>query len=127
VRCGLQFCADVPPGNARAKDCLEEHKDDEGFTAGCKDEIEKMMSERAADFRLDYKLREACADDIDELCEYELAENVLDTRSRDAPVIRCLQDFRLALQKVDDLQYNSLGHFQTVLMGRLPAMGVLSS
>eukprot|EP00884_Botryococcus_braunii_P022595 jgi/Botrbrau1/9019/Bobra.0148s0119.1 len=93
-----KFCADVPPGNTRAKDCLEEHRDDDGFSKPCKDEIEKMMSERAADFRLDYKLRESCSDDIDELCEYEVAENVADTRSRDAPVIKCLQDYRDSIQ-----------------------------
>ena len=39
----VQFCADVQPGNARAKECLEDHLNDEGFSAGCKSEMEKMM------------------------------------------------------------------------------------
>jgi hypothetical protein len=58
-----------------------------------------MMSDRAADFRLDFKLKELCEQDIEELCEYEREENVADTRSKDAPVIRCLQDFRWDTQQ----------------------------
>ena len=62
--CGAQFCADVQPGNARAKECLEDNREQPGFSAGCRTEIEKMMEARAADFRLDPKLRQLCADDI---------------------------------------------------------------
>ena len=60
----VQFCADVPPGNARAKECLEDNRDAPGFSPGCKAEVERMMEARAADFRLDPKLRQLCADDI---------------------------------------------------------------
>ena len=60
----LQFCADVPPGNARAKECLEDNREKPGFTSQCKEEVEKMMADRATDFRLDPKLRQLCADDI---------------------------------------------------------------
>ena len=60
----LQFCADVPPGNARAKECLEDNREAPGFTPQCREEVEKMMADRAADFRLDPKLRQLCADDI---------------------------------------------------------------
>ena len=60
----LQFCADVPPGNARAKECLEDNREKPGFTPQCKEEVEKMMADRATDFRLDPKLRQLCADDI---------------------------------------------------------------
>ena len=61
---GEQFCADVPPGNARAKECLEDNREQPGFSAGCKMEVEKMMESRAADFRLDPKLRVLCEEDI---------------------------------------------------------------
>ena len=40
------------------KDCLEAHREDTGFSAECKDELEAMMEKRAADFRLDSTLRE---------------------------------------------------------------------
>ena len=43
----LQFCADVPPGNARAKECLEDNREKPGFTPQCKEEVEKMMADRA--------------------------------------------------------------------------------
>ena len=60
----LQFCADVPPGNARAKECLEDNREKPGFSPQCKEEVEKMMADRATDFRLDPKLRQLCEDDI---------------------------------------------------------------
>ena len=55
-------------GNARVKDCLEDHRDDPGFSQECKEEFELMMEARAADFRLDSSLREKCADDIEDVC-----------------------------------------------------------
>ena len=54
----------MQPGNARAKECLEDNREKEGFSKPCKDELEKMMAARAADFRLDPKLRQLCARDI---------------------------------------------------------------
>lgn len=58
-------------GNARTKDCLEDHREDPNFSSECKEEFEKMMEARAADFRLDSSLREKCADDIEDVCGYE--------------------------------------------------------
>lgn len=60
-----QFCPGVSPGNARAKECLEDHRNDEGFSADCRTEIEKMIELRVGDFRLDPVLREYCEEDID--------------------------------------------------------------
>lgn len=31
-----RFCPDVEPGSSRVKDCLEEHRNDKGFSAACK-------------------------------------------------------------------------------------------
>ena len=58
-------------GGSRAKDCLEEHREDAGFSAECKEEFEGMMEARAADFRLDSGLSESCASDIEDICGYE--------------------------------------------------------
>lgn len=41
------------------KDCLEARREEVGFSAECKEELEAMMEKRAADFRLDSTLREA--------------------------------------------------------------------
>lgn len=89
----LQFCPDVQPGNARAKECLEEHRDQPGFSPECKAEVEKMMADRAADFRLDAKLKRLCVDDIADLCAHE-RESLDLVAGYDARVIQCLQDFR---------------------------------
>lgn len=88
-----KFCPDIKPGNSRAKDCLEEHRKDAGFSEECKVEIDKMMERRAVDFRLDSELRELCRDDIDELCGYE-KESLDSIAGYDARVINCLMDYR---------------------------------
>lgn len=83
----------MQPGNARAKECLEEHRLDTGFSEGCKKEVEAMMESRAADFRLDPKLRKLCKEDIRMVCGYE--RDSMDTvAGEDAIVIQCLQDYR---------------------------------
>ena len=87
----LQFCKDVPPGNARAKECLEDHREDPGFQPECKEEIEKMMAARAADFRLDTQLRQLCAEDIRDICAYE-SDSLDMSAGMDARVSQCLQD-----------------------------------
>jgi len=43
-------------GNAAVKDCLEESREQEGFTPECKQELETMMERRAKDVRLDIAL-----------------------------------------------------------------------
>jgi hypothetical protein len=66
-----QFCKDISPGDARVKDCLEEHLEEltsEPNTKGCKEEIEAMITSRVRDFRLDSKLKAVCEKDISELC-----------------------------------------------------------
>ena len=53
------------------KDCLEAHREEPEFSPDCKAEFEAMMQNRAADFRLDSSLRDACASDIEETCGFE--------------------------------------------------------
>ena len=43
-------------GNAAVKDCLEESREEEGFSPECKQELETMMERRAKDVRLDIAL-----------------------------------------------------------------------
>ncbi|CAI5995094.1 unnamed protein product [Closterium sp. NIES-64] len=62
-----RFCPDVLPGDARVKDCLEEHRSEPEFSKTCKAEFDKMMERRAVDFRLDASLRKYCHKDIVEV------------------------------------------------------------
>eukprot|EP00899_Mesostigma_viride_P006852 jgi/Mesvir1/16168/Mv08435-RA.1 len=88
-----KFCPEVRPGNARVKDCLEDHRNDPGFSVNCKAQFESMMERRAADFRLDAPLREFCAKDIEVVCGYE--KDSLDAvAGYDGRVIECLQDYK---------------------------------
>jgi hypothetical protein len=64
----LQFCADVAPGHALAKECLEDHRGDLGFSSECKQELEEMIERRARDFRIDSRLKRVCEEDILGMC-----------------------------------------------------------
>lgn len=61
----------VAAGSARVKDCLEQHRQDDGFSSECRDELENVMQERATDFRLDSSLRDACEEDIMYTCGWD--------------------------------------------------------
>ncbi len=92
-----KFCSDVRYGAARVKDCLEDHKDEAGFSAGCRTEFESMMARRATDFRLDAQLRELCAADIDAVCGYE-KDSLDSVAGHDGRVVECLQDYKAELK-----------------------------
>ncbi|CAI5958736.1 unnamed protein product, partial [Closterium sp. NIES-64] len=89
-----RFCPDVPPGDARVKDCLEEHRLEADFSKGCKVEFDKMMERRASDFRLDFNLQKYCHKDIVETCYQDASDMTGAGGSSDAKVIQCLQDYR---------------------------------
>ena len=80
-----KFCEDVEPGNARVKDCLEENRLYPDFSPECKAEIDDMIQRRVRDFKLDFRLRNDCAEDIETTCA---ASTIADG---DDGVILCLQ------------------------------------
>lgn len=86
-----KFCQDIPPGGAAVKECLEEHRNDDGFSESCKEEVDAMVERRVRDFRLDSKLRAACEADIYSMCAFFGDLDTID--SYDGSVIRCLQDY----------------------------------
>lgn len=92
-----KFCNNVQPGNARVKDCLEDHRHKQGFSSECRSELESMMARRAGDFRLDSRLRELCKQDIEDVCGYE-KESMTSVKGYDGRVAECLQDYRDELQ-----------------------------
>ncbi|CAI5529290.1 unnamed protein product, partial [Closterium sp. Naga37s-1] len=92
-----RFCPDVLPGDARVKDCLEEHRSEPEFSKTCKAEFDKMMERRAVDFRLDASLRKYCHKDIVETC-YPDAEDISDVANWDSKVMECLQDYKEELK-----------------------------
>ncbi len=60
-----QFCADIEPGHSRAIECLEKHREEPGFNAACKADVEDLLAARIKDFRLDPQLKRMCNVDID--------------------------------------------------------------
>ena len=83
----------MPLVNARAKDCLEQHRNDANFSTDCKLELESMIANRSADFRLDPQMKRHCRKDIERLCPLE-QHDVADLPDDHAFVITCLQDAR---------------------------------
>lgn len=92
-----QFCAEVPPGKGRVKDCLEENRPK--LSMGCKKEIDTMIEERVKDFRLDSRLRETCEDDMYSLCpiDGDLDASMI----QDTQLVYCLQDFKQEIRNED--------------------------
>ncbi|KAL2619820.1 hypothetical protein R1flu_000025 [Riccia fluitans] len=88
-----KFCANVRPGNARIKDCLESARLDPEFSRTCKDEFDKMLARRSEDFRLDPILKASCQNDINQVCGSEL-EELTDLPEEVPRVLHCLQDFQ---------------------------------
>ncbi|MEW5299471.1 MAG: hypothetical protein WDW36_002486 [Sanguina aurantia] len=84
-----KFCADIEPGNARTKDCLEEHRTE--LSTACKPEVDSMIERRVRDFRLDSRLRSSCETEIFNMCAYFGDLDDIDTY--DSSVINCLQDY----------------------------------
>eukprot|EP00951_Prasinocladus_malaysianus_P013425 scaffold101517_cov39-Prasinocladus_malaysianus.AAC.1 len=95
-----KFCKDVKPGNAHAKDCLEENRNEAGFSEDCKTELEKMMERRAQDYRLDPELRSLCMEDVEEVCGYE-KESLDSIAGYDGRVVNCLMDYRDEILRPD--------------------------
>ncbi|KAG2452551.1 hypothetical protein HYH02_002788 [Chlamydomonas schloesseri] len=84
-----KFCKDIEPGNARTKDCLEEHREE--LSTDCKEEVDSMIERRVRDFRLDSRLRNVCENEIFNMCAYFGDLDDIDTY--DSSVINCLQDY----------------------------------
>ncbi|GBF94315.1 hypothetical protein Rsub_06937 [Raphidocelis subcapitata] len=88
----VRFCDGVEPGHMRVQECLEDHMEEEGFGAGCKEELTNVMATRMEDFRLDATLERTCAEDIVSTCGARLED--LQKKETRARVINCLQSFR---------------------------------
>ncbi len=43
---------------------MEDHMDDSGFSAMCKDELDATIEDRIKNFELDTGMRDACEDDL---------------------------------------------------------------
>eukprot|EP00775_Hariotina_reticulata_P012795 gene12795-12923_t len=80
-----RFCAEVAPGQAAARSCLIGHRNDKGFTAQCRVELEKMIQARVQDFRVDTRLRKVCKSALD-----ACAADGFDEDEMNLP--NCLQD-----------------------------------
>ncbi|KAG2498297.1 hypothetical protein HYH03_003558 [Edaphochlamys debaryana] len=91
IREKRKFCSEVEPGSAKVKDCLESHRNDEGFSSDCREQVNTMIEQRVRDFRLDSRLRTTCESDIYNMCAFFGDVDTLDTE--DTSVIRCLQDY----------------------------------
>lgn len=72
------------------------------FGRVCKEELEKVISARTSDFRLDGELKRMCAKDIDNFCAYQrnVVEADFDKREQ-ALVVSCLQDNKDQLRNTD--------------------------
>ncbi|GAB4823102.1 hypothetical protein N2152v2_010148 [Parachlorella kessleri] len=90
-----RFCEGLEPGEGRVWRCLEDHRQQAGFSAGCRSYLESFMQRQSSDYRLNYGLRASCEDDIARLCaeEKEQIDNSQGAGA-DSKVILCLETQR---------------------------------
>eukprot|EP00798_Chlamydomonas_sp_ICE-L_P012178 gene12178-15298_t len=115
--CGWEitnFCKDIPDGHARVVRCseenldemdmsneckaevmkgdwcLEENLDEMDMSKECKAEVTKDMNRMATDYRLNYRLKSACNDDIATLCPNPCSTTP--GQSCGGLVLQCLQE-----------------------------------
>ena len=84
------FCGDVVPGEGRVLACLESHVGAAKFSAACRSAIDRRVVRRAADWRLDFALRKACAPAARSMCAPEL-QAAKSKVSSSGTVLACLK------------------------------------
>ena len=84
------FCGDVVPGEGRIMACLEAHAGAAKFSAECRSILDRRVVRRAADWRLDFALRKACAKTAKSMCAPEL-EAARSKVSSSGTVLECLK------------------------------------
>mgnify|MGYP001157971688 FL=1 len=84
------FCGDVTPGEGRILACLEAHVGAAKFSSECRQILDRRVVRRAADWRLDFALRKACASTVKSMCHAEL--DAAKTKvSSSGTVLECLK------------------------------------
>ncbi|MEW5311456.1 MAG: hypothetical protein WDW38_003170 [Sanguina aurantia] len=62
------YCKDIPHGEARAIRCLQDNKSKKDFGKECRESVKVYEGESASDYRLNYRLSQACKGDIAAQC-----------------------------------------------------------
>ncbi|MDB9924943.1 cysteine rich repeat-containing protein [bacterium] len=84
------FCGDVTPGEGRIMACLEAHVGAAKFSSECRTILDRRVVRRAADWRLDFALRKACAGTVKSMCHAELTAAKTKVSSS-GTVLECLK------------------------------------
>jgi Golgi apparatus protein 1 len=84
-----RFCGDVEMGKGRVKNCLWDKKDEPEFGQECLAKLIPAMEAQESDWRLDFRLRKECVEEIDSACE--AAVRAAEVKKESGPVIDCLK------------------------------------
>ncbi|KAG1658887.1 hypothetical protein FOA52_000675 [Chlamydomonas sp. UWO 241] len=63
------YCKDVPKGEARVIRCLQDAKYEKDFGKACRERVQEYEGEAAGDYRLNYRLAQACKSEVPRLCD----------------------------------------------------------
>uniref|UniRef100_A0A6U9KYV4 Golgi apparatus protein 1 n=1 Tax=Zooxanthella nutricula TaxID=1333877 RepID=A0A6U9KYV4_9DINO len=91
-----RFCADIPPGEARVLQCLQDKRGEPSFPQRCKSELEDDMEASSHDWRLKYGVHEQCQSTAQRLCPEAVSGA---KQGEKAPVLTCLKQ---KFQQVED-------------------------
>ncbi|GFR39802.1 hypothetical protein Agub_g290, partial [Astrephomene gubernaculifera] len=62
------FCSDVPPGASRVISCLQSHMGRGHFPPACRVALAALTDRAATKYSLNYRLRQQCEQDVQQLC-----------------------------------------------------------
>jgi golgi apparatus protein 1 len=88
-----KFCKDVPPGQMRVQQCLEDKLDDPELSGGCKEELDGVLAKQVSNFRLNTRLRTHCEKDLQQQCQVSLDDMDKDPEAK-ARGLACLQQYK---------------------------------
>eukprot|EP01025_Chloroclados_australasicus_P017425 TRINITY_DN188_c0_g2_i1.p1 TRINITY_DN188_c0_g2~~TRINITY_DN188_c0_g2_i1.p1 ORF type:complete len:924 (-),score=69.62 TRINITY_DN188_c0_g2_i1:353-2872(-) len=100
-----RFCSGVPNGKGRIIKCLGENMNHVEFSKECKKQLNQEIQMQSEDYRLNYRLKTNCKDDIDTLCTGKCTEDEV----CGGVVLQCLSEKMDAINKEEC--YNEVFYF----------------
>lgn len=90
------FCHDVQPGNGQVLKCLEHFKKEPTFSEPCQLQLDRYMTRKSLDVRLDFQFRQQCGSLAKSFCSVDLAAGGSDLEEGE----RLMECMRMNLDRI---------------------------
>lgn len=93
------LCPEIRPGNGNLWHCLEEKVLEDSMEPPCRKHVNQHTKRMHAEFRLDIRLSEFCAEASQTFCRNELEDSKVNGFARNSDVIGCLLEHVVDIQQ----------------------------